>query len=327
MELQNVTTNPGVVLGAQVKDGNELDKVDFLNLLIAQIRHQDPMSPMDNQQFISQLTQFTNIDQLGAINEKLEENQTLTQSLNNTMMLSLVGKRVTVQGERTDLVAGEASRSRLQSAGSGQADVRVVNAAGREVPVIVNGKERFPFAGVGQHRPAGRKHGPRIASCADYPADGDKRTPSLKDALVKAGLADGMVISTHHHFRNGDKVALLALEAAANLGAKDLMWLPSASFPCHEPVIDLMDHGVVHHIEGSMNGPLRTTFSPLGRRRALQGIGAIAAWFSNAPRSAPTHGPALLPLRTTNNPAQEALPLGGKKTARTEPDQLRGAAR
>jgi citrate lyase subunit alpha/citrate CoA-transferase len=77
-----------------------------------------------------------------------------------------------------------------------------------------------------------------------------------------------MVISTHHHFRNGDKVALMALETAADLGAKDLMWFPSASFPCHEPVIDLMDRGVVHHIEGSMNGPLGRHCSE-GKMRGL----------------------------------------------------------
>jgi citrate lyase subunit alpha / citrate CoA-transferase len=40
------------------------------------------------------------------------------------------------------------------------------------------------------------------------------------------------------------------------MGAKDLVWFPSASFPCHEPVIELMKSGAVHHIEGSMNGPL-----------------------------------------------------------------------
>jgi citrate lyase subunit alpha/citrate CoA-transferase len=65
-----------------------------------------------------------------------------------------------------------------------------------------------------------------------------------------------MTLSSHHHLRNGDQVAVAALQAAAELGVKDLMWFPSASFPCHEPVIDLMDQGVVHHIEGSMNGPL-----------------------------------------------------------------------
>jgi citrate lyase subunit alpha/citrate CoA-transferase len=65
-----------------------------------------------------------------------------------------------------------------------------------------------------------------------------------------------MTISTHHHLRDGDKMALAALQAAGELGVKDLMWFPSASFPCQAPVIDLMDRGVVHHIEGSMNGPL-----------------------------------------------------------------------
>ena len=65
-----------------------------------------------------------------------------------------------------------------------------------------------------------------------------------------------MTISNHHHLRNGDRVALTALQTAARMGTKDLVWFPSASFPCHEPVIDLMKSGAVHHIEGSMNGPL-----------------------------------------------------------------------
>ena len=41
-----------------------------------------------------------------------------------------------------------------------------------------------------------------------------------------------MVVSSHHHLRNGDRVALKALETAAEMGVKDLMWFPSASFPC-----------------------------------------------------------------------------------------------
>ena len=65
-----------------------------------------------------------------------------------------------------------------------------------------------------------------------------------------------MTISSHHHFRNGDMVANAVLQAAAELGVKDLRWFPSASFPCQAGIIDLLDSGVVHHIEGSMNGPL-----------------------------------------------------------------------
>jgi citrate lyase subunit alpha/citrate CoA-transferase len=65
-----------------------------------------------------------------------------------------------------------------------------------------------------------------------------------------------MTISSHHHLRNGDKVANVVFQAAAELGVKNLRWVPSAAFPCHAPLIDLLESGVIHHIEGSMNGPL-----------------------------------------------------------------------
>jgi citrate lyase subunit alpha/citrate CoA-transferase len=132
----------------------------------------------------------------------------------------------------------------------------VTNSIDRRVPTVVNGIEQQPFRGIGKHQPTGGKRGPSIRSCKEYPADGDKRVASLREAFERCGLRDGMVISSHHHLRNGDRVALMALQAAAGMGVKDLMWFPSASFPCHAPVIDLMESGTVHHIEGSMNGPL-----------------------------------------------------------------------
>lgn len=132
----------------------------------------------------------------------------------------------------------------------------VTNAVDRVVPSVVNGKERTPFLGVGMFRPEGRKHGTSISSCRDYPADGDKRTQDLRTALEAAGLRDGMVLSTHHHFRNGDLVANQIFDIAAEMGVRDLVWAPSASFPCHAAMLPHLESGVIHHIEGSMNGPL-----------------------------------------------------------------------
>jgi len=132
----------------------------------------------------------------------------------------------------------------------------VENAAGRPVPAEINGEAAAPFEGVGRHRPKKRKAAPSVAVCADYPSDGNKVVAHMKEALERAGLRDGMTISTHHHFRNGDLVANAVFDAAAALGVKDLRWFPSASFPCHAPIIDHLESGVVHHIEGSMNGPL-----------------------------------------------------------------------
>ncbi len=145
------------------------------------------------------------------------------------------------------------------------------NAAGRLIPAKINGKPVTPFKGARRHKPIGRKYGPPIATCADYPDDGDKRVADLKTALIKAGLRDGMTISTHHHFRNGDLVANQIFKAAAELGVKDLVWFPSASFPCHEPLIEYMESGVIHHIEGSMNGPLGR-YASQGKMR---GVGVL----------------------------------------------------
>jgi len=142
------------------------------------------------------------------------------------------------------------------------------NAAGREVPGEINGYEAVPFMGVGKYRPKGRKAAPPVRTCIDYPDDGNKVVASIQDALANAGLCDGMTISTHHHFRNGDKVANVVFDAAARLGARDLRWFPSAAFPCHEPIIDHLESGVVHHIEGSMNGPLGD-YCSTGRMRGM----------------------------------------------------------
>lgn len=132
----------------------------------------------------------------------------------------------------------------------------ITNAAGRIVPETVNARHQVAFMGVGKYRPIGCKAAPPIRSAADYPPSGDKVVPDLETALRNCGLRDGMVLSTHHHLRDGDAVAIMMLQAAANVGAEDLMWFPSASFPSQKRAIEFMQSGVIHHIEGSMNGPL-----------------------------------------------------------------------
>jgi citrate lyase subunit alpha/citrate CoA-transferase len=147
----------------------------------------------------------------------------------------------------------------------------VINAAGRKVPRIVNGKEQVPFRGVGKFIPKGRKHGPLINSSHNFPPGGDKRAATLKDALRKCGLKDGMTISTHHHFRDGDLLANQVFDAAHELKVKNLVWFPSASFPCHQHLIRYLEDGTIHHIEGSMNGPLGR-FTSEGK---MQGMGVL----------------------------------------------------
>lgn len=130
------------------------------------------------------------------------------------------------------------------------------NAIGREVPEEINGEKVVPFKGIGKHRPSGRKYAPEIPTCIDYQDDGNKLVNTLSEALQKCGLKDGMTISTHHHLRNGDLVSNQLFDEIHKLGVKDIRWFPSASFPCHEHLIPYLEDGTIHHIEGSMNGPL-----------------------------------------------------------------------
>jgi citrate lyase subunit alpha/citrate CoA-transferase len=132
----------------------------------------------------------------------------------------------------------------------------IINAAGRIVPAEINGEPAVPFKGVGKHRPAGRKHSPPIPTCIDFPDDGNKLVANLREALQKCGLKNGMTISTHHHLRDGDLISNTIFEIASEMGIKDLVWFPSASFPCNDPIINYLDDGTINRIEGSMNGPL-----------------------------------------------------------------------
>ena len=145
------------------------------------------------------------------------------------------------------------------------------NAAGRMIPEYINGEKIFPFQGVGRFKPSGRKTAPRVSTCADFPAKGNKLVKSLKEALIKSDISNGMTISTHHHFRNGDLIAIKIFENIRELGLKNMVWFPSASFPCHEPIIEFLKDGTIHHIEGSMNGPLGK-FCSEGK---MKGVGVL----------------------------------------------------
>lgn len=69
------------------KGTSNLGKDAFLQLLVTQLQYQDPMSPQSNEEFVSQLAQFSS----------LEEMQAMTQGLGNSQALSLVGKNVIIE--------------------------------------------------------------------------------------------------------------------------------------------------------------------------------------------------------------------------------------
>lgn len=79
----------------------------------------------------------------------------------------------------------------------------------------------------------------------------DKLLPSIEEAIDKCGLKDGMTISFHHHFRAGDYIVNMVLDAIAKRGIKNLHVAASSLTDCHAPMIEHIKNGVVTSVETS----------------------------------------------------------------------------
>ncbi len=79
-----------------------MGKDDFLRLLVTQLGNQDPLNPMDGQEFAAQLAQFSSVEQLLNISDVLaqngEMNGLLAQSINSGVAAGLIGKNVQASG-------------------------------------------------------------------------------------------------------------------------------------------------------------------------------------------------------------------------------------
>ena len=85
----------------------------------------------------------------------------------------------------------------------------------------------------------------------------NKVVPSLEDAIRLTGLRDGMTISFHHHFRNGDHIINQVVALLTKMGFRNLTLAPSSLSAVHAPLIEAIRCGVITHIETSgMRGEL-----------------------------------------------------------------------
>ncbi len=136
------------------------------------------------------------------------------------------------------------------------------NGVDREIPEQIGTRDVRPYEGAYATVRTDRK----VARHQKWssPQD-DKVLPSIEAAIEACGLSDGMTISFHHCFRNGDRVVNQVLDACARKGLKGLRIYATALFPVHEPVIEHVKSGVVARIEGSMNGPVGAFVSQGGQ--------------------------------------------------------------
>ena len=118
------------------------------------------------------------------------------------------------------------------------------NSVNRELPDYIEGYgEVRPYQGAHASRPEGlRYHGKLVKN--GRPGE-SKVIKELKDVFKAIPVTDGMSFGFHHALRNGDYVINMVLQAAAEMGFKDIMVVSTAIFPVHEPIIEHIKNGVV----------------------------------------------------------------------------------
>ncbi len=132
MSIQGVSNNNTSY--ADAVGGSEMGKEAFMELLVQQLKNQDPMSPMDNDKFIAQLTQLSELEGIQNLNENmvglamLQQGNALMSQL--TQSSALIGKDVTYFSPET----GEERTGSVQSVKI-EEGVAVLNIDGFDVPL------------------------------------------------------------------------------------------------------------------------------------------------------------------------------------------------
>ena len=106
MAIQTINPTATQATTGQAPAKQTVTQDDFLKLLIAQLQNQDPLQPMDNQQFAVQLATFNSLEQLIGINDKLGSLQTSQGATNQFNATSLIGKEIASDGNTLSLPTG-----------------------------------------------------------------------------------------------------------------------------------------------------------------------------------------------------------------------------
>ena len=127
----------------------------------------------------------------------------------------------------------------------------MINAVGRELPEKIGNYVVKPYAGPKEAIEAEQP----VVSCrkpSKRAATGTKLMPDLKTAIAACGLKDGMTISFHHSFREGDQIIGQVLAAIKELGIKGLRFAPSAVVNIKNPsIVDFVKDGTINRIQAS----------------------------------------------------------------------------
>jgi flagellar basal-body rod modification protein FlgD len=109
------------------------DLNQFLNLLVAQLQNQDPLDPMDANEFTSQLVQFASVEQQIFQNSNLEKLLNIQETSQISQMVDFIGNRVEFVSQKLPVENGSAEFTYTIPPGVRDATINIANSAGLNV--------------------------------------------------------------------------------------------------------------------------------------------------------------------------------------------------
>ena len=117
----------------------KLGRDEFLNLLITQLKHQNPLKPLDSGEFAAQLAQFSSLEQLFGVNETLADIQESLSVRENGNVLDYIGKVVKTNNNMIFIKDGQMDSSAYTLEGRASVTIFIYNYEGVEVRRVYAG--------------------------------------------------------------------------------------------------------------------------------------------------------------------------------------------
>ncbi|MGM0453283.1 MAG: flagellar hook assembly protein FlgD [Thermodesulfobacteriota bacterium] len=191
--LQQFGSGSDLKSGAQESD---LGKDDFLNLLVTQLKNQDPLKPSDPTEFTSQLAEFSSLEQLQNIKDGMESLNDVENGFGRIEALSLIDKNVVAESNAFQFEGQPVEMGcRLEQSGE-KAMINVKNDSGQVVDQIAvsdpsAGEHFFRWDGTdgdGKSMPTGRYH--LEVSAAGKEGEKVNATPLVASRVTGADFSD-----------------------------------------------------------------------------------------------------------------------------------------